>query len=389
MGVGIMNLKKLLLSMAVVLTVSSALGATWFFRETDDMVRLPGLVEIQEVRLSSKIGGRVREVFASEGDIVSPGQALVVFDVPEWHAKRNQIVAQLRSAEAQFDQARNGPLPEEKAAAKASWEMAKARLARLKNGPRPEEIDAARKEWDALKADEERARKDWDREASLNRKRASTSAQMDLAFAVFSKIQNQAKAASERWRLLSNGTREEDIAEAEAEVAKSRAHFELLVRGTRSELIADSEARVLEMKARVQEIEAMLAESTVVAPKRALVEVVSVRPGDTVIANQPVVRVLYAEDLWVKAYITEPDLGHIAVGQEVAVTNDTFPNRKCLGNVTYIAAASEFTPRNVQSPDERRNQVFAIKVRLVESAETFRSGMAVEVHVRRTHEPHP
>ena len=176
-----------------------------------------------------------------------------------------------------------------------------------------------------------------------------------------------------------NGPRSEEIAEAEAEVAKMQAQVDLLQRGTRSEEIAEAEARVQEIVAKLQEIDVQLREAIVAAPDKALIEVVSVRRGDTVAANQPVVRVLLAEDLWVKAYVPEPALGKVRLNQEVLVTNDSFPGKSFKGVITFIASSSEFTPRNVQSADERRNQVFALKVRVLDSDGIFKSGMAAEV----------
>ena len=87
---------------------------------------------------------------------------------------------------------------------------------------------------------------------------------------------------------------------------------------------------------------------------------------------------LLAEDLWSRR---RPDLGKVRLNQKVLVSNDSFPGKKFNGVVTYIASSSEFTPRNVQSADERRNQVFAIKIRVIDSDGVFKSGMAAEVFI--------
>jgi multidrug resistance efflux pump len=121
-----------------------------------------------------------------------------------------------------------------------------------------------------------------------------------------------------------------------------------------------------------------LSEAVVRAPERAVVEVVAARPGDIVAPNSPVVRVLRDEDVWVKAYVSEVDLGRVRKNQAVGVTVDSYRDKRFTGHVVYIASVSEFTPRNVQSVDERRHQVFAIKVRVVDHG-VFKSGMAAEV----------
>ena len=95
--------------------------------------------------------------------------------------------------------------------------------------------------------------------------------------------------------------------------------------------------------------------------------------------NQPVVRVLRAADLWVKAYVPETQLGKVRLNQQVDVTIDSYPGKKFQGTVIQIASSSEFTPRNVQSADERKHQVFAIKVHVPDPEGVFKSGMAAEV----------
>lgn len=85
--------------------------------------------------------------------------------------------------------------------------------------------------------------------------------------------------------------------------------------------------------------------------------------------------------MWVKAYISEVELGRIKLGQKVQVTIDTFPGKRFEGEVTYIASAAEFTPRNVQTIDERRHQVFGFKVQVTDPQGVFKSGMAADVHL--------
>ena len=134
-----------------------------------------------------------------------------------------------------------------------------------------------------------------------------------------------------------------------------------------------------EAQARVRELETNLAELEVRAPEPALVEVVAVRPGDLVAANQPIVRVLRTSDLWVKVYVPETELGRVRLHQKVELTVDGYPNRRFVGEVVHVAAESEFTPRNVQSVDERRHQVFGVRVRVEDPQGVFKSGMAAEV----------
>ena len=179
--------------------------------------------------------------------------------------------------------------------------------------------------------------------------------------------------------MYKKGSREEDILEAEQEAKRAEAQYQLLRAGTRPEDIAAAEARVGEVRGKLRELEVNIAEAVVKAPERAVIEVMGVRKGDLVRPNQPIVTVLRAEDLWVRVYVPETEMGKIRLGQSVEVTIDSYPGKRFVGKVIQVSSRSEFTPRNVQSPDERRHQVFGVKVRVDNPQGVFKAGMAAEV----------
>jgi HlyD family secretion protein len=162
-------------------------------------------------------------------------------------------------------------------------------------------------------------------------------------------------------------------------VASNQAHLDLFLAGTRAEDIALAEANASEARGKPQETQADLAEARVVAPEKVVVQVVTVRKGDLVPANQPVVRVLRTDDQWVKVYVPETELGRVRLNGQVSVTCDADPGRRFEGTVFQISSESEFTPRNVQSVRERRFQVFAVKVRVRDTEDIFKPGMAANV----------
>jgi len=136
-----------------------------------------------------------------------------------------------------------------------------------------------------------------------------------------------------------------------------------------------------ELEGKLREIQANLNEAILVAPSKLIVEVLGVRKGDLVAPNTPVIRALSSEERWVKVFIPSTELGKIQLGDEVEVTCDSFPGKRFKGTIIQIATISEFTPRNVQSLDERKHQVFAVKVRVEDQGEVFKAGMAAEVIV--------
>lgn len=315
----------------VAVILVAGVGAAVYLSEThgkkSHRLQLPGVVETQEVRLGSKIGGRVADVMVREGDIVSAGQLLVRFEAPEMNAQLEQQEGRLAAAEADLEKA--------------------------KNGPRAEEIRQARSDVDTADADLKLAEENFDRAQRLFPKNAMSRADYDSAQAALSR--------------------------AKTRVAFNHAKLDLLLAGTRKEDIQLAEANVVEARGKLAEIKANLKEADVAAPDRAIVEVVAVRKGDLVPPNQPVIRILRADDLWVKVYVPETKLGDIQLGQKVVVTIDAYPDRKFHGEVFKISSESEFTPRNVQSLEERHFQVFGIKVRVDDTQGIFKSGMAATV----------
>ncbi len=368
----------------VVLGVLAALGAgmvRWIWHDTNPQLALPGTVEIQEVRLASKVGGRVSAVQVTEGETVEPGTPLVEFAIPELLTQRAQWESKLDAAEARLQRLKDGSREEEKRAAAAQYAWAVARRDRVLAGPRPEEVDAARGEVDRIQADIKRTKQELARTEPLRAKQITSESQYEELIAALHRSEALERAASARLRELELGSRDEDKAEAEADAARLKAQYDLVMAGSRPEDIAEAEAAVAELRGKLDELAVSIREAQVVAPSKVLVEVVSVRPGDIVQPNQPVVRVLRSEDLWIKAFVPETDLGRVRLNDAVTITVDSYPGRTFTGKIIHIASVSEFTPRNVQSADERRHQVFAIKVSVDDEVGVFKSGMAAEIRV--------
>ncbi len=221
-----------------------------------------------------------------------------------------------------------------------------AQLAELEAGPRREEIAAAKAEWEAQLADLELAR--------TNARRAQE------LFAA---------------KTISPTERDETMTRAsllEKSVAASRSRYDLLLAGTRPEQIAQA-------RAQLAQIDTQLAEMKIVSPTNCVLEVLSVKVGDVLAPNQQVATLLLPQHLWVRVYVPEPWLGHIKVGDAVKARVDGFPGKDFPGTVEQINRQAEFTPRNVQTVDERIKQVFGVKVRLDNSSGALRAGMSTDV----------
>ncbi len=369
------------------LILAALAGGGWFLywmsQDHRDQLLLSGFVESQEIRLGSKIGGRVDVVEVSEGQTVEPGQVLIRLAIPELLAAKAQAEARLEAAQAQFEKAKNGPRPEEIAAAKAAWEAAVARFKRVKRGWRDEEIKLAQSELESAEADAKLARDELERILLAMRQGGVpvNKRELDAARADASRTEGRRNAAYARWDMLRTGSRDEDIQEAQFESERLEALYLLLKKGTRPEEIELAKAQLEEARGKLQEILADCNEALIRAPSIGFVEVVGVRKGDLVAPNQPVIRLLRTEDVWIKVFVPETKLGKVTKNQEAWVTIDSHPGRQFKGVVSHIASIAEFLPRNVQSPEERKNQVFFVKVTLTEpdAVAIFKPGMAANV----------
>jgi RND family efflux transporter MFP subunit len=138
--------------------------------------------------------------------------------------------------------------------------------------------------------------------------------------------------------------------------------------------------RVVQARAQLADIDAQLAEMQVKAPTDSILEVLSVKVGDVLPANREVATLLLPDHLWVRVYVPEPWLGQIKVGDPVRVRVDSFRDKDFEGKVEQVNRQAEFTPRNVQTVEDRIRQVFGVKIRLPSNDDHLRAGMAADAY---------
>ena len=138
--------------------------------------------------------------------------------------------------------------------------------------------------------------------------------------------------------------------------------------------------RVIQARAQLADIDSQLKEMQVVAPAESILEVLSVKAGDVLPPNGEVAIVLLPEHLWVRVYVPETWLGKIKLGEHIRVRVDSFPGQDFPGEVEQINRQAEFTPRNVQTVEDRIKQVFGVKIRLPNNDDRLRAGMAADAY---------
>jgi HlyD family secretion protein len=362
-----MNRKRILiLLIAAVALAATGLYAGWFHRDT--ALQGSGTVEARNIRVGSKVGGRIDKVLVREGDSVQPGQVLITFDDKE-------LQASLEQSRANAEKAKRGYRPEEIAEARAAAAQAKADYELKKNGYRQEDIASAQADLDRAKADETRTHLDFDRYEALAKKDLVSKQQLDSAEANWKMALAQQQNARHKLDELQRGYRPEEIASAEARYHQAQATLEKLEHGNRQEDVDLA-------KAGLSYDEARFRERQVIAPSAATVEVLDVRPGDLIAPNTPVATLLEKDQIYVRIYIPETEIGRVKIGQKAEVRVDSFPKIAFDGVVEQINQQAEFLPRNVQTREERVHQVIGIKIRINDPAGRVLAGMAADVKLK-------
>ena len=294
----------------------------------DDAVRASGTVEATDADLGFQTGGRVLAIAVAEGDAVAAGTELARLDTRE-------LEAALQGARAQVD-------------------AAEARLAELEGGARPQEVVTAEA---AVRAAASRAE-----EARLERDRATT---LLAGGAVSQQAFDRAASA---------------LRVAEAALEQAEEQLALVEEGPRSETIRGQRAAVVQARANVARAEAALTTAVVVAPFAGVVTIKHREPGEAVTPGAPVVTLLAPDDRWVRIYVREDQMGRVQLGGRAEIVTDTYPDRTYGGEVVFIGREAEFTPRNVQTAEERIKLVYPVKVRISSDPDfALKPGIPVDV----------
>src|SRR5581483_11185758 len=259
---------------------------------------------------------------------------------------------------------------------------ATAALQQAKAGARSEEIAAARARLAAAQAAADKAQADVERTRKLFAAQAISKAESDNAEIALQSANANRDAQKQMLTELENGVRNEELQQAAGRAAEANASAKLVSSGARVEDLRAARGVVTAAQGRLDQIKTAIDELTIRAPRAGRIEALSLRPGDILPPASTAATILEEDQLYVRVYIPETRLGLIKVGDEVPVKVDTWPDRAFKGKVEHIASVGEYTPRNLQTADERANQVFAVRVGLVEGRQDLRAGMAASVDVK-------
>jgi HlyD family secretion protein len=311
--------------------VSTALYFTLrLTKHNEGSIHVSGNIEVTSVELSFKIPGRVTERTVDEGELVKTGELVAKLDPTD--------------------------LLNEAANRRAEAQAARSKLTELETGYRKEEIAQAEAVLQRVKAEAERLRIDFGRQQQLFKKEVISARDFDASRAAYESSQANVREAGERLKLLKSGPRKETIDQARDRLRSAEA------------ILALAETR--------------LGYATLISPVQGLVLSKNIEPGEQVAVGTPVITIGMLDEVWLRAYISETDLGRVQVGQRAIVTTDSYPKKKYQGTITFISPEAEFTPKSVQTEKERVKLVYRIKITIPNQDNELKPGMPADAEIK-------
>ena len=363
------------------LTVLAAAAAIYFLNARNRGNRSgpdihTGTVEATEVTVSFRLPGHVTSVMFEEGQYVNEGQILAVLDTVSLSQEVTRTRAALETARSRLSTAGAGAAYLQKAV-QAQIEGAQANLQKLETGLRPQEIEAARQAVESARAEAERARTEAERARRLYAGEVIPLAKLQNAEASERVSRARLISAEENLAVAEMGTRTEDIRTAGAALSSAKARLDE-VRG------AFFQVQALENEIKVREAELALAltrldHATLKAPLSGIALTKSLEPGENVQASRPVTTIADLSEVKVRFYVPANGLGTLNLGETITVESDASPGQRFEGHVSYISEQAEFTPKSIQTREERTKLVYMLRAIIPNPGRKLKPGMPVDI----------
>lgn len=385
---------KKIIPVVIIIAAAAAVAywSGWFGNGSDGAIRVSGNIEMTEVKVAFKMSGKLVERNYGEGESIEDGAEVARLDQEQLLQQREQAQAGLDGANSQLAQLltaieyQQETVEGQIASSRAGLQQAEAQLAELEAGSRTQEIQQAEARLDGANTEFERAGNDWERAQTLMRSDDISQSQYDQFRARYEASRAQVRQAEEAFALVKEGPRKETIERARAAVEQARAAVRL------------AEAQRLELKRRQQEadarraevdraeaqlafVESQLEDTVATAPVGGVVLSKAAEVGEVLAAGTTVLTIGNIEQPWLRGYISELDLGRVKVGQPVRVTTDSFPGKVYDGRLSFIASDAEFTPKQIQTEEERVKLVYRVKIDIDNPAGELKLNMPADAEI--------
>lgn len=388
-------MKKRLPFLVIPILIIAAILA-WFllFKGENDpnTIMVSGNIEVTDVQLGFKIPGRLEDCFVNEGDKVLKGTLLARLENADQKIAQALALANLTRAKSMLSEATTGSRPEEIQLSQAKVLQARQVLLELTRGSRAQEIESAGSDLDTALAAEKsaqtqfiQAKEDYDRFSILYQQKTVSQRDFELYRTRYEVARNEVAQAASRVNiarqalsLRKEGPRSEQIEKAKAALAQAEAEYALVKAGPRKEKIEQAKALANEAEQTLNQAGQQLSYTELRAPMDGVILSRSAEPGEYLNPSTPVVTMGDLDHPWLRAFVNEKDLGRIKLKDNVQVTTDSFPDKTYEGVLTFISSQAEFTPKSVQTFEERVKLMFRIKIELSNPENELKPGMPAD-----------
>ena len=326
--------------LGVILVVGAAVGVIAWWRwmavreQANRAIRGSGIIEVTEVDVAFEVPGTIAERYVDEGALLDKGEPIARLDDKEYRLQVERATAAKAAAEARY------------------------RL--LLKGPRGQEIDQALAAMEGADTEFETQQREYERAKALYDRNVVSRSEFDKVHSAFS--------------------------DARSKRDRAHAQLDMLKEGYRTEEVEEGRARLHEAEKALALAELNLARCQLFAPLAGRVLSKNREAGETVPAGASVVTLGDLDRPWLNLYIGERDLGKVSLGMKAEVTVDSFPSQPFPGKVTFIADKAEFTPKNIQTQDERVKLVYRIKIEVENRKHALKPGMPADGMIPLNHD---
>jgi HlyD family secretion protein len=383
----------------VILLVLAVAGGVWYWQSgglagKPNHILVSGNLELTQVDLSFKVAGRLTELNVREGKWVKKGDLIARLDSAQLEQQRARDIAAVATAQSQYEQLQTtieyqkATLESDIATRHAELQQQQAKLDELLAGSRPQEVQQAQSAVIDAKAWNDAARQDWDRAQTLYKNTDISTQQYDQARTKLDSTAAQLRQAEDRLALVKEGPRKEEITGARAQVARAQAAVataeanRIELRRKEQELGA-RKAEIDRTRAQVGMTEAQIADTVITAPIDGVVLVKPAEAGEVIAAGTTVASLGDLDHPWLRAYINLPDLPRIHLNDKVKLSTDSTkePGQTYEGRISYIADEAEFTPKQIQTKEERIKLVYRIKIEVDNSKRDLKNNMPMDAEI--------
>jgi len=292
-------------------------------------IEASGFIQATNVTVSAKVGGEIKQLVRDEGAFVNENDTVMIIDTESLLLQLQQANAALMQAQAQYELLKNGSRKEDVLQAESAKNQAEINLAS--------------------------AKQDRDRFKQLLNSHSISQKQFDDVEARYNLAAEQANAASENLKKIKNIARKEDLKLAEG--------------------------RVMQLEAQAAIVKKSIRDAYVISPVKGFITKKFVEKGETVNPLSSLFKISDLQKVELLIYISETEIGKVKLGNKVTVTSDSYKNKKYNGTVTFISSEAEFTPKNIQTKDERTKLVYQVKVSISNEKFELKDGMPADAEI--------